>query len=762
MRSPGLVRLRPRADTVYVSSGRTVLATGTDGFLDGGADEGLFVHETRLLSRYRYRIEGAPLHPVSLSHITQRSWLGYYVAPAEKPDPKDPPSINAIAQQTVELRLRRTVGEGLHEDVDLTNFTQTEVTFRLVLELEGDFADQRETREKRRQFGHQTTSWRDGTDVWEWKSDYIARHRYSHQGETGEAEIQRSIAVRFSHADSPPQWSDGRIAFDVTLKPHAIWHCCVDHVPIIEGHELRPRCRCRLASTGPDEYSRRTGSFLNKATRFSSANCDTLAPVVVGALERGKHDLAALRLFDLDRDNNAWTLAAGLPLYIALFGRDTLTAAWEAAPVSIDLMRGTLPVLADLQGMRRDDWRDEAPGRMMHEAHTGPLPALNYTPQARDYGELTSSAFYPFVVAQLWHWSADKALVRRFVDPALAGLRWLDDQCKRDGLYAYQTHSEKGIRNQGWKDSGDALVYDDGTQVPTPIAPCEAQGIVYAAKMNIAEVLWWLNRKEEAKLLYRDAEELKKRFNEAYWMEEEGFFAMALDPEGYQVRSIGSNPLHCIATGVADDSLVGRTLERLFKPDMFTGWGVRTLSSLHPAYNPYAYHRGAVWPVEHGPFAVGAYRYGYHRYVERIARAQFETAALFDFYRLPECIAGHPRDDEHPFPAVYPAANSPQAWSATTPYTLLQAILGMQPFAPLRMLFVDPFLPEWLPEITITNMRVADAVTSIRFFRKENGDSDYEILETRGKLHTVRQPSPWSFTASLGERAEDALASIFR
>lgn len=762
MNHRNLVRLRPRADTLYVSSGRTVLAGGTDGFLDGRADQGLFVHETRLLSRYRYGIEGKPLHPVSLSQITQRSWLGYYVAPAEIPDPQNPPSINAIAQQTIELRLRRTVGEGMHEDVDLTNFSQAPVTLRLVLELESDFADQKETRERRRQFGQQTVSWRERAGIWEWQSDYVAKHRYSHQGEAGEATIHRSVAVRFSHAGSKPQWSDGRIAFDISLRPHASWHCCVDHVAVIEGHELRPRCRCRLSPAGTDEFERRTRVFLDQTTRFSSGDCDTLAPVVVGALERGKHDLAALRLFDLDRSDNAWTAAAGLPTYIALFGRDAITVAWEAAPVSLDLMRGTLPVIAEYQGVRRDDWRDEEPGRMLHEAHTGPLSVLNYIPQGRNYGAITTSAFYPFVVAQLWHWSGNKTLVRPFVDPALAAFKWLDERCRRDGFYEYETHSEMGVENQGWKDSNDAIVYEDGTQVAKPIATCETQGIVYAAKMNLAEVLWWLDRKDEAKQLYRDGRELKKRFNDTFWMDDEGFFAMALDPDRYQVRSIGSDPLHCVATGIADKSLVRAALERLFRPDMFSGWGVRTLSSLHPAFNPYAYHRGTVWPVEHGPFAVGAYRYGCHDYVERIARAQFETAALFDSYRLPECIAGHQRDDEHPFPAVYPAANSPQAWSATTPYTLLQALLGMQPFAPLRMLFVDPFLPEWLPEITVSSMRVADATVSIRFFRNANGKSDYEILETKGELHVVRQPSPWSFTASLGERAGDAMASVFR
>jgi glycogen debranching enzyme len=272
-------------------------------------------------------------------------------------------------------------------------------------------------------------------------------------------------------------------------------------------------------------------------------------------------------------------------------------------------------------------------------------------------------------------------------------------------------------------------------------------------------VLWWFDRREEARRLFESAQALKERFNEAFWMEDVGFPAMALDPRGNQVRTIGSNPLHCLATGIIDTERVPRTMSRLFAPDLFSGWGIRTLSSDHPAYNPYAYHRGTVWPVEHGPFAVGAYRYGCHDCVDRICRAQFDAAALFDFRRLPELFSGHARDHDHPFPALYPAANSPQAWSASTVFTLLQAMLGLQPFAPFRMLFVDPQLPAWLPEIRVLGLRVADAVVDLRFFRTDDGRSDYEVLDQRGRLHVVRQPSPWSLTANYGERLKDLVLS---
>ena len=351
--------------------------------------------------------------------------------------------------------------------------------------------------------------------------------------------------------------------------------------------------------------------------------------------------------------------------------------------------------------------------------------------------------------------------MRPFVEPALRALRWLDEDARTlRGFYAYQTRSRDGVRNQAWKDSSDAIVYADGSLVEPPIATCEEQGFVYLAKLHMSEVLWWLDERDHAKKLYHEAEELKARFNEAFWMEDAGYFAMGLDSQGGQITSIGSNAGHCIATAITEKALVERTERRMLSDDMFSGWGVRTLSSQHPAFNPYSYHLGSVWPVEQGTFAIGFMRYGLHEAVERISRAQFEAAALFDAFRLPELFSGHARDAQHPFPSHYPGANSPQAWSASAVFSLLQAMLGLYPYAPLHLLLLDPHLPEWLPEITLRNVRVGDAVATIRFYRKNDGASDYHIVDTTGSLHVLRQPSPWSLTATFAERLVDALKSL--
>ena len=759
-----LVRLRTRAETLYVSQNQTVFATRRDGFINAEPDHGFFVRSTRLLSRYEYRLNGKPLLPNGLSNVEQHTWLGYYVAPA--PDATDNYGTQgpggATAQHTIEVRLSRFVSDGLHEDVDVTNFTQQAAELTLDLILDADFADTAETKGERLQRGNVEREWNTLEREHTLRFSYQAEHAYSHQGNIGTAHLQRAVTVRFQNAGSPPTHRKDTVRFTFSLAPRAAWHLCVEVVPFVDGSELLSQYQCRSFTSGTELFDTRRQAFLQDASTVSASMTGTLAPVVVGALEQAKRDLAALRLHDVEHGQRAWTMAAGLPVYVSLFGRDTLTAAWQAAMASREMMPGTLAELARWQGTEVNDWRDEQPGKMLHQAESGPLAILNVNPLRRYYGSITTSGFYPVIVSELWHWTGDKELVRRFVEPALKALRWLDDYADldRDGFYEYQTRSEQGVRNQGWKDSDDAIVHEDGSQAPVPIATCEEQGFVYLAKLHLSELLWWLDEKEDARRLYHEATELKKRFNEAFWMEDRGFVAMALDADKRQVKSIGSNAGHCLATGIVEEAFVRKTADRLFADDMFSGWGIRTLADHNPAYNPYSYHRGSVWPVEHGSFAVGFVRYGLHDHVERVCRAQFEAASLFDFYRLPELFTGHHRDADHPFPAHYPNANSPQAWSASAVWCLLQTMLGVYPYAPLNLLLVDPHLPVWLPEITVRNLHVGAAVIDLRFYRTKSGDSDYDVLDQRGSLHVVRQPSPWSLTASFGERLKDAFSSL--
>jgi glycogen debranching enzyme len=755
-----LIRLRPRDDSIYVSQNRTVLAMARDGFIHEGVEHGLIVSETRLLSHYEYQINGKAPVPVALSNVDQHTWLGYYIyLPKEIHGDVDQGSgmLDETTQHTLELKISRYVADGIHEDVDLTNYTQRPVSFELQLNVDADFADISETKRERQQKGEIQKGW-EGTEL---RFDYKAEHNYDNQGNKGVASIHRGLTLQIARSDSNPGYENNVIRFKVSLHPLQKWHACINLIPLIDGQQLTNIYGCRSFAKTQNQYDYRRNVFLSEATRFSTAESESLSSVVSGALIQAKRDLAALRLYDLDIHEHAWVMAAGLPIYIALFGRDTLTVALQSALASTSMMRGVLPRLAELQGKEVNDWRDEQPGRMLHEAHDGPLATLNFNPRRRYYGSITTSGFYPVLLSELWHWTGSKELVIPLVEPALKSLQWLDEysDIDGDGFYEYQTHSIQGVRNQGWKDSGDAIVYEDGSVVEPPIATCEEQAFAYLAKLHMSEVFWWLDEKETSKRLHKEAGELKKKFNDAFWMEQEGFFAMALDADKRQLKSIGSNAGHLLAAGLVDEALVSRTSKRFMQDDLFTGWGIRTLSCKNPAYNPYSYHRGSVWPVEHGSFAIGFERYGLHNALHDICLAQFNAASLFDFYRLPELFSGHQLDEDHPFPALYPQANSPQAWSSSTIFSFVQSMLGLYPYAPLKILLVDPYLPDWLPEITLHDLKVGDAAITIRFFRKDE-KSDYEILDKRGTLRVIRQPSPWSLTATFAERLKDILTSL--
>ena len=741
-----------------------MLATDLEGMIGEFPGHGLFVGETRLLSRYRYWVEGKKPQTVAVSNVEQHSWLGYYIFPPPGLKWKEDTGsgeMEAASEETVELKVSRTVGLGVHEDIDFTNFTEEKTRFVFEIELDSDFADQAEAF-KRKQDGKLTRRWkrlsaRRAELTW----DYHASHRYSHQGNRGVARLNRGLIVRLENTGSPATYRGSRLRFEIRLKPHESWHSCIKFIPVFEGKQQPPLYQCHQFFGTHNELDRRRHIFLREATHFQTHDQPRLAGIVESAIHRAKHDLAALRLPDFDHGDRSWVMAAGLPIYIALFGRDTLTASWQAASLSTSMMSGTLQELPRWQGKVVNDWRDEQPGRMLHEAHTGPLAALYYNPRSRYYGAATPSSFYPVVVSELWHWTGDKALVQPHLKPALLGLQWKDKYTDLfgDGFYCYQSHSAQGNQNQGWKDSGDAIVYEDGSQVTPPISTCEEQAFVYVAKLRMAEMHWFLGDRDLASRMFHEAAELKKRFNERFWMSDKNYYAFGLDAKREQIKSIGSNPGHLLACGIVNNDRAAPVARRLLQEDMFSGWGVRTLSSDNPAYDPYSYHRGSIWPVEHGSFAMGMMRFGLIEELHTIARAMFEASALFDYNRLPECFSGHPRDAEHPFPAFYPKANWPQAWSASSVFSILQAMLGLYPFALTHTLLLDPQLPDWLPEISVHNLHVGKAVVSIRFYRKGKS-THFDVVEKRGTLHVLRQPSPWSLTAGIGERIKDVMESL--
>ena len=319
---------------------------------------------------------------------------------------------------------------------------------------------------------------------------------------------------------------------------------------------------------------------------------------------------------------------------------------------------------------------------------------------------------------QTWRWTGDDTLLARHLATAEACLTWIDDHGDRDGdgLQEYGARGDKGYENQGWKDAGDAVLYPDGSMVTNPKALCEMQGYAYAAWTGMAEIFAHLGRHDRAAELTAKAARLYNRFNDTFWNEAEGFYAFALDGAKRPVWTVASNVGHCLWTGIVRPDRARRVAARLMAPDMFSGWGVRTLSAKHPAYNPISYHNGSVWPHDNGLIAQGLARYGCHDEAARIARGIGDAASYFAMNQIPELFAGIPRNGTD-FPVQCIGANVPQAWAAGSTFSFLQALLGLEPDAPRGVLRVDPHLPDWLPEITLRALRLGDATLDLRFHR---------------------------------------------
>jgi glycogen debranching enzyme len=466
--------------------------------------------------------------------------------------------------------------------------------------------------------------------------------------------------------------------------------------------------------------------------------------------ERAANDLFALRNQELEEemlgsaDGARWILNAGIPMFTGLFGRDVLTAGWQSALLGRRALAGALDAVAATQALHDDAWHDAEPGKLIHEQRSGPVSALGLLPRDAYYGTQTTPAMFVLGLSELWHWTGNDDSLRSHVDVAIRAMEWARafGDMDGDGFLEYRKRSPKGLRNQAWKDSDEAIRHADGSIVEGPIATVEEQAFYILALERLAEVLVALDRDEDAESYLDRAKTLRRRFHDAFWLADEGFYAMALDGRKEPVRSIGSNAGHALGAGVIPREQASVVADRLMSPDLLSGWGVRSLSDRHPSYNPFAYHLGCVWPVEQATFALGFKRYGLDGHLDRIVDGLLQAAALSPDHRLPEALAGHGRA-EIPAPVPYPAANVPQAWSASALIQIVQIMLGLYPFAPLNALaVVRPRLPRWVPEVTLKRIRVGDAMADLRFRRRPDGSASWEVVRQRGALMVVPAGPP--------------------
>jgi glycogen debranching enzyme len=697
---------------VTINRGDTFVLSEMDGCITAYTDQGIYSRDTRYVSSYEIFANGE-------RWILQNSGaLAYYASRTYLTNPRIVTEYNEIEAATVSLILDRAVSDGIHEDFEIHNYSIRRVRFSLELSLRTDFADIFEVKAKRLvRKGNVTTEWHPET------SELISSYEHN--------EFRRSVVTRLTHSGSAANYSNGRISFLVDLEPRGSWHTCCQHEFLGGERASKTPHRCvHILRNAKSPIERELSNWRKVTTSVTSSNED-----VYRLFRQSVEDMAALRLPHIGLAWNEFIPAAGVPWFVTVFGRDSLIVSLQNLMVYPDFARGALSVLGKLQANELDDYRDAQPGKILHEIRFGELADRKLIPHTPYYGTADATALYLITLCEAWKWLGDDSLFLQHQDVAEKCLEWIDryGDADGDGLQEYQTRSPQGYENMGWKDAGDSVMYPDGTPVRGPKALCELQGYTYDAWLRMADAYQYFGRPDDASRLRQKAADLRQRFEQLFWCEETGFYAYALDGEKKQVQTIASNPGHLLWSGIVSRERAARVVERLLQPDMWSGWGIRTLSSDNPAYNPYSYQNGSVWPHDNGIIARGFKNYGFAKEAAMIARDISEAASYFVFYRLPELYAGT-RREPGAFPVQYLGANVPQAWAAGSVFHLLRAILGLNADAHKRSLYLDPVLPHWLPDITLHSLRVGASTVTLRFWT-ENNATRYEVLSCEGELH---------------------------
>ena len=665
----------------------TILEGSTFCICDGRGDideptMGLFADDTRFLSLCLLKINGA--RPLFLSC----GKAAYYSAAFYLRNPV----AGGLGQDEVSIARERFVGDGMQDRLLVQNHSSRAVELDLSLELGTDFADI---------FAVKAWDFALGDPQHAQPLPPLVVPSYDVAASQFVFAANDGFSGRTQVVLSRPGEVDGSsVLYRIALEPRERWELRMDVIPCPEGTEVHPSATERQFG---DERQRVRDSLAAWELQVPQlrASWDDLGR----SFRQSVSDIASLRI-----RTNSGSLgklpAAGMPWFMTVFGRDTIITALQTILFGPELARSALSVLAELQATEDDPSIDAEPGKIVHEVRKG-KGALAWFP--RYYGTLDATPLYLVLLSEVWRWTDDAALVRDLRGSASKALEWIDRYGDRDGdgFVEYGKRSSRGLDNQSWKDSGNSQLFHDGRMGEPPIAPCEIQGYVYDAKVRIAEVAReaWRDR-ELAERLERDAEELRRRFDEAFWCEERGgFYALGLDREKRRIDSLCSNIGHLLWSGIVLPERVDAIVDRLMGEALWSGWGVRTMSARDAGFNPITYHNGTVWPHDNSLICWGLARYERWAEAQRIMRRMLEAAGHFD-YQLPEVFAGFSRS-ETPFPIAYPTATRPQAWAAGTPVLLLRLLLGLEPnrrrhvlesHAPLE-------IPSWAGAIKLSGVR---------------------------------------------------------
>src|SRR5215471_14280925 len=633
---------------IATHQGQTVLVTDPDGSITWPSEKGLYFLDTRIISHWAIYANGEPFELLNGGPIS------YYAARMFLTNKSIPTEGGTIAPRTIGLTISRSIGGGMHEDLDITNNSLKPVRFQLEVAFRCDFADVFEVKSGRIvRRGQITTEWSE-------------RRQRIHTAYYNQ-DFHRAVTTSIANAPGKAVSANGRLSFEVALAPGEAWHACLLYALEDGKHHFHPPRDC-VEKNSNSHHTETMTEWLKTVVKIETSN-EEFYRLFRQALE----DMSALRLPIRGTNHMAFIPAAGLPWFVAPFGRDSLLVSLQNMLIYPEFARGALEILGELQAQKDDPYRDAEPGKILHELRYGELAHFKLIPHTPYYGTADATPLYLITLNAAWRATADQGLLEQHLQTAEECLAWIDKYGDRDGdgFQEYQTRSPVGYENMAWKDSGDAVMYPDGSLVKGPKALCELQGYVYNAWVRTAEAFDALGKPERAKELRAKAAALFTRFNEAFWDEELGFYAYALDGEKRKVRTVASNAGHCLLCGIVPRERAGKVVARLMAPDMWTGWGIRTLSANNPAFNPYGYQTGSVWPHDNAIIALGFKFYGFGAEAARIAHDISVAASHFLFNQLPELYTTLERDDA--FPIQYIGANVPQAWAAGSAFMLTQA-----------------------------------------------------------------------------------------
>ncbi|OQW37302.1 MAG: hypothetical protein A4E19_14165 [Nitrospira sp. SG-bin1] len=672
---------------------------------------GLYYHDCRYVNGYEMELAG--MKPAHLSASSVQGAVGVFTLTNPTIELLDG---TVIEKEQIGITWRRLVDNeipALRDRVLFQNFTLRPIELPVTLAIRSAFEDLFAVRGLlHKQFGRlRPPSW-DGDTL-----------RLSYDGKDG---IVRTLAVHYD--PSPRQRSGTRADFLVRLDPRGRRQ--LDLALVIAESNDRP------ARTGKPHLSELTAvetdlerdaqAWIRHVAKVSG-NGSSLDEL----MDRSFRGLRVLRSHLGDETY----FAAGVPWFVTLFGRDSLITAWQMLAYHPRIAEQTLRLLAQYQGTREDAWRDEEPGKIPHELRVGEMANIDAIPHTPFYGTVDATPLFLMLLAEHAAWTGSLNLFQELRDSVERALSWMDRYGDRhgEGYLTYDSRAKDKVINKGWKDSGDAIVNADGRLAQPPIALVEVQGYAYAAKLGMARLFERAGDPERGASLRRDAQRLRERFNRDFWMEAQGCYALALQADGKPAAVISSNPGHALWTGIADQDKAERTIRRLMAEDMYSGWGVRTLSSRERGYNPIGYHLGTVWPHDNSIIAAGCRRYGSDDAALRIFHGLFDAAFHFRAHQLPEVFCGFGRA-EYEIPINYPVACHPQAWASGAIPFLLTTLLGVTPDAfAERLRIVRPLLPDSLDRLDLRNLEVGPATVDLHFQRGKQG-IHVDVVKLDGEL----------------------------